>query len=156
MTIIDQIRIAQLSGKSDESAFSSIPQHPVYMEIQTVDSTIIDKHLTGYRLVEPLLEVFGLKVYESSLCGKSIPVREHKQRMCKANGDHWIAKGATYPERGNYHARIQKKWNKRYGFTLTPNVIITGNGSIALVSAISALELMDEYHNAYFYDYRLD
>lgn len=156
MSIIDQIRLLMLRGDSNEEVFASIPQRLVYVETQTIDELLPQRHIVGTELAPPLFELYGLKVYESLLCGQSRPAREHKQRMRKSNSSHWIAQGATFPERGNYHKRIQKKWGKRYGFMVTPSMMLTGRGTIVLVAPFLLDELYDELNNAYHYGYRLD
>lgn len=42
----------------------------------------------------------GIRVVESPLCEFTVPVRKHKKRR-------WMT--------DRYHARIQKKWTKRFG-----------------------------------------
>lgn len=49
-------------------------------------------------------EVFaGIRIVESPLCEMRVPVRKHKHRRGQSPA---------------YHARIQKKWTKRFGMKL--------------------------------------
>src|SRR5688500_3832417 len=55
--------------------------------------------------------LMGMDVHVSPLCVSQVPVREHK------------AKGTTA-----YSKRIQKKWNKRFGFKQVQDVYIVNGG----------------------------
>ena len=59
----------------------------------------------------------GLPVYLSVLCIRKVPARAHKERMRAFNFDcGGMPLSGTAPAPGGYHKRVQKKWNKRYGF----------------------------------------
>ena len=57
---------------------------------------------------------FGLPIHESYMATRSRPARVHVQR-----------RGQTM----RYHLRIQKKWNKRFGFVSTPGAYMI-DGSV--------------------------
>lgn len=49
----------------------------------------------------------GFRVVESTMAMETVPVRRHKQTRAKSD---------------SYHSRIQKKWNKRFGFKQVPGI----------------------------------
>jgi len=58
--------------------------------------------------------IFGYQVVISNLIPKGQePIRKHK--------------GRRWDKRGTYHRRIQKKWNKRFGYSQTEQFLISGD-----------------------------
>lgn len=58
------------------------------------------------------LTLFGLDVYESSLCVERVPVKVLKRKR-------WMSDA--------YHRRVQKKWTKRFGMCEKPAAYTMGN-----------------------------
>lgn len=61
----------------------------------------------------------GIPIVENLLAMSTVPVREHKARFPFAG---------IHPT--GYHARIQKKWTKRYGTKQVPAFFIVNNGQM--------------------------
>ena len=57
------------------------------------------------------MDYLGIKIIESPLCEMRVPIRKHKKRRNQTL---------------RYHARIQKKWTKRFGLK-TERVAIVFN-----------------------------
>jgi len=68
----------------------------------------------------------GMRVVESPMAMTSEPVRKHK--LTRAQLKHLekhMPKGITY------HDRIQKKWNKRFGFKQVPGFFIVDTSKLS-------------------------
>lgn len=70
---------------------------PVGMTQEIRNSTANEINFKASHSRDPL--VYGMKVFESSFA--KLPAKRHKKRR-------WMAE--------SYHRRIQKKWNKRWGY----------------------------------------
>ena len=60
------------------------------------------------------MKFFGARVFESPDVVMPGPRRKHKKKR--------------WDRRGVYHARIQKKWLKRYGTAMIPGILMTSAG----------------------------
>mgnify|MGYP001770394125 CR=1 FL=1 len=60
---------------------------------------------------QPIFWYAGVRVHTSALCVANYPIKEH-------------VKSRTQSE--TYHLRIQKKWNKRFGFERRPTAYQVG------------------------------
>lgn len=79
-----------------------------------------------------MMTFMGIEVYESPLCVRRVPVREHKEKFRTITCDTGLIRKLIAPrDRGNYHKRINKKWLKRYG-TKEEHVIIAMRGARAI------------------------
>jgi hypothetical protein len=65
-----------------------------------------------------VIQFLGVNIIESDLALEKTnePTRKHELK-------NWMS--------GTYHNRIQKKWNKRFGFVMKPCIYKTRNGFIA-------------------------
>lgn len=57
----------------------------------------------------------GIRIFQSTLCVEKTksPLRKHEKKR-------WMT--------DSYHRRVQKKWNKRYGFVMKPVMYQTPDG----------------------------
>lgn len=69
---------------------------------------------------KPKMKLFGIDVYESPLCTRRVPVKQHKSKAALGR----------YP--GVYSERIQKKWNKRYGFKIENVMYMVGDSTVMM------------------------
>ena len=133
MSIVDEIRTAMINKQFSKSVLDMIPQVPRYADVTSMDSLSRQRVSAGYDLADPAFEFMGIKIYESKLCGQLVPAREHIEKFRKV-----YAYPGTVPARGpNYHSRIQKKWNKRFGFKRTPDFMLYDQ-TMAVVSRDTA------------------
>lgn len=119
MNAIDRLRVAMLDTRRYPAMLLDI-QVSQFAEIQLFSDPVARLVATGCKaLREPDMQVYGLKVYVSPLCGLTFPTRLHKDR-----GDRFRKNRTFSMPPSNYHKRIQKKWNKRYGFQHFPDVVM--------------------------------
>jgi hypothetical protein len=83
---------------------------------------------------KPSMRFMGIDVYESPLCTRRVPVKPHK-----FGKDH---------RRRAYHLRIEKKWNKRYGFKVENVMYMIGN-NIVMMHMDDAKSLKKEAEQAF-------
>jgi hypothetical protein len=135
MSIVDEIRTAMINEQFSKSVLGMIPQVPHYADVTSMDSLTRQRVSAGYNLADPAFEFMGIKIYESKLCGQLVPAREHIEKLRHVHSG-WMT--GTVPARGpNYHPRIQKKWNKRFGFKRTPDFMLYDQ-TMAVVSRDTA------------------
>lgn len=74
----------------------------------------------------------GLKIFENPNCTEKsrFPRKTHELK-------HWMGKA--------YHNRIQKKWNKRWGYEMKPVMYVTQQGVICHPTI--AQRLIEQIHN---------
>lgn len=75
------------------------------------------------------MNLFGMRVHESPFCTLPVPNREHKRRRGQS---------------ASYHARVQKKWNKRFGMRRQPAAFVI-NGDALGMPMLNGLFVHPEY-----------
>jgi hypothetical protein len=68
----------------------------------------------------------GLEVRTSPLCTRTVPVRQHKDRGCVVRVRFFNCLRKPSP----YHIRVQKKWNKRFGFKEEKYMMVIGRNVV--------------------------
>jgi hypothetical protein len=89
--------------------------------------------------------MMGLPVFISPLCASTEPVREHKQAMRKVRVEQHPLFGpfAVLPrDKGCYHKRIQKKWNKRFGTKVVDHIYVHSNAIVISQATFARLALV--------------
>lgn len=104
MHILDVVREAQLHNALSPPRGGQ----PVYHDMQYVGEREVVRVTLGYDRIEPMT-LYGTPVHINPHTVVRRPAREHKR------GKHSEA----------YHARIQKKWNKRFGYVTEDQVWVT-------------------------------